>query len=212
MLAAVLGELPKENRLFRALMYDRQLAASVSASHPTEMLAGTVEVELYARPGEKLDELVKIADAEIERIKTEGPTALEVKKAQNTRESALIMGLQSVTRKAALLNRSMQTYGDPLGYRAELEKVFVVTPDDVRRVARQYLGASRIEIDVLPGARRRARPKRRSTDPHKRLWRVPSSRKSRTPSIVPSCPNLVRRRTTSRRPSSGARSPTVCSS
>ncbi len=45
-LAAVLGGLDKENRLFRELMYDRQLAASVSAAHPTHVLAGTFEVEL----------------------------------------------------------------------------------------------------------------------------------------------------------------------
>ena len=63
MLATILGGLPKENRLFRALMYDRQLAAGVSASHPTQLLAGTFEVELYARPGENLDDLKKIADA-----------------------------------------------------------------------------------------------------------------------------------------------------
>ena len=151
-LAAVLGGLPKENRLFRALMYDRQLAARVGASHPTRTLAGTFEVELNARPGEKLDDLVKIADAEIERLKKDGPTPLEVKKAQNERESALIMGLQSVTRKASVLNQSMETYGDPIGYRTELEKVFNVTPDDVTRVARQYLGANRIELDILPGA------------------------------------------------------------
>ena len=150
-LATILGGLPKENRLFRVLMYDRQLAASVNASHPTQLLAGTFEVELYARPGEKLDDLKKVADAEIERLKTEGPTPLEVKKAQNERESALIMGLQSVTRKASVLNQSMEMYGDPLGYRAELEKVFKVTPADVTRVARQYLGANRIELDIVPG-------------------------------------------------------------
>ena len=46
----------------------------------------------------------------------------------------------------------MDMYGDPLGYRAELEKVFKVTPADVTRVARQYLGANRIELDILPGA------------------------------------------------------------
>ena len=90
-------------------------------------LRARFEVELYARPGEKLDELVKIADAEIERLKKEGPTPLEVTKAQNERESALIMGLQSVTRKASVLNQSMEIYGDPLGYRTELEKVFAVT-------------------------------------------------------------------------------------
>ncbi len=105
-LAAVLGGLPKENRLFRALVYDRQLAAEVDASHPTLLLSGTFEVELYARPGQKLDELVRIADAEIERLKNEGPTAAEVRKAQNERESALIMGMQSVTRKASVLGTS----------------------------------------------------------------------------------------------------------
>ena len=140
-LAAVLGGLPKENRLFRSLMYDRQLAAQVGASHPTQLLSGTFEVELYARPGQKLDELVKIADAEIQRLKEEGPTALEVRKAQNERESALIMGLQSVTHKASVLNQYTDIYGDPLGYRTEVAKVFAVTPEDVKRVANQYLGA-----------------------------------------------------------------------
>src|SRR5262245_31855330 len=43
-LAAVLGGLPKENRLFRTLMYDRQLASQVAASHPTHLLSGAFEV------------------------------------------------------------------------------------------------------------------------------------------------------------------------
>jgi zinc protease len=150
-LATILGGLPKENRLFRVLMYDRQLAAGVDASHPTQLLSGSFEVELYARPGEKLDELVKTAEIEIERLKKDGPTPLEVTKAQNERESALITGLQSVTRKASVLNQSMDMYGDPLGYRLELEKVFKVTPEDVIRVARQYLGANRIELEIMPG-------------------------------------------------------------
>ena len=113
-LAAVLGGLPKENRLFRTLMYDRQLAAQVAASHPTHLLSGTFEVELYAQPGQKLDELVQIAHAEIERLKKEGPTAAEVRKAQNERESELVMGMQSVTRKASSLNEYMDRLGDPL--------------------------------------------------------------------------------------------------
>jgi zinc protease len=150
-LAAVLGGLDKENRLFRELMYDRQLAASVSAAHPTHLLAGTFEVELYAHPDQKLEELVKIADAQIERLKREGPTALEVRKAQNQRESELIMGLQSVTRKAAVLNQCEAVFGDPLAYRTELAKVFAVTPEDVRRVALKYLGPNRIELDISPG-------------------------------------------------------------
>ncbi len=62
------------------------------------------------------------------------------------------MGMQSVTRKAALLNEYMDRLGNPLGYRSEIEKIFAVTPADVRRVARDYLGPHFIELDVVPGA------------------------------------------------------------
>jgi zinc protease len=150
-LAAVLGGLSKENRLFRTLMYDHQLAAQVEAAHPTRLLSGTFEVTLTARPEGKLDELVQIADAEIERLKREGPTATEVRKAQNERESEMVMGLQSVTRKAGLLSQYEAQRGDPLGFRTEIDKVFAVTPEQVKRVANEYLGPRRIEIDVLPG-------------------------------------------------------------
>ena len=112
----------------------------------------------YAHPDQNLAELVKLADAEIERLKKDGPTESEVRKAQNQRESDLIMGLQSVTRKAEVLNPYQALYGDPLAYRTELDRVFAVTPEDVRRVARQYLGPNRVELDILPGEPSPRRP------------------------------------------------------
>ena len=150
-LATVLGQLDKENRLFRALMYDRQLAAGVSAYHPASSLSGIFAVVLNARPGQKLDELVTIADAEIERLKAEGPTADEVLKAQNTQESQLVVGLQSAGRKADFLNNYNVEFGDPLAYKGEMVKLFAVTPDDVKRVANTYLTANRVRLDINPG-------------------------------------------------------------
>jgi len=151
-LAMVLGGLDKENRLFRALMYDRQLAAHVEAGHPASALAGEFTVTIYAQRGQSLDDLVKLADAEIERLKTEGPTLEEVTKAQNTQESQLVIGLQSAGRKADFLNNYNVEFGDPLAYKAEMVRLFKVTPDDVKRVAKQYLTANRIRLDVNPGA------------------------------------------------------------
>jgi zinc protease len=150
-LSIILGGLDKENRLYRALMYDRPLAAHVGAGHPCSALAGEFEVTIYARPGQKLDDLVKIADAEIERLKTEGPTEAEVLKAQNTQESGLVVGLQSVQKKADYLNNYNVEFGDPLAYKAEMRRLFAVTPADVKRVANQYLSANRIRLDVIPG-------------------------------------------------------------
>jgi zinc protease len=170
-LAAILGGLSKENRLFRALMYDRQLAAQVDASHPTRLLAGTFEVDLYARPrpdarpSDQLAEIVKLADQEIDRLKREGPTALEVVKSQNARESELVMSFQSVTHKASTLNQYLANFGDPLAYRGELERVFAVNAADVQRVAQKYLVARRIELDVVPGPPS-SRPPETAVDPN----------------------------------------------
>ncbi|MDR3638132.1 MAG: pitrilysin family protein [Isosphaeraceae bacterium] len=150
-LAAVLGGLPKENRLYRALMYDRQLAARVQASHPTNQLAGVFEIELSARPGQKLDELIRLADAELERLRTDGPTDTEVLKAQNERESQLVIGLESETTKADFLNQYNVVFGDPMAYKREMVRLFAVTAADVKRVANQYLKGHRIRLDVLPG-------------------------------------------------------------
>lgn len=153
-LAAVLGQLPKENRLFKALSYDRQLAANVGAFHPTSALSGTFNVSITARPDQNgnLDELVKIADAEIARIIAEGPTVEEVLKAQNSEEADLIKGLQSAHGKAEFLHANNFTTGDPLSYKQEMEELFAVTPADVQRVAKKYLTANRVRLDLMPGA------------------------------------------------------------
>ena len=152
-LASVLGGASKWNRLFRALTYDRQLASAASAAHPTHRLSGTFEVCLSARSGQKLDEVVRLADGEIERLKREGPTADEVRRVKIERRRSQILQLESTTSKASVLNQHAAALGEPLGYRSVLAKIFAVTPEDVKRVARAYLRPERIEIDVYPGAR-----------------------------------------------------------
>lgn len=150
-LASVLGGLDKENRLYVALMHDSDLAANVDASHPTQSLSGTFEVDLLAPPDGDLDAIVAIAREQIERLKGEGPTADEVAKTRNGRESDLILGLQSVLAKAETFSTYEALAGDPLAYRAELDRLFAVTPEDVKRVARQYLTDACIRMDVVPG-------------------------------------------------------------
>jgi zinc protease len=138
------------------------------------MLAGTFEIDLYARPradvrpADQLIEMVKLADIEIERLKQDGPSALEVVKCQNARESELILGFQSVTDKASTLNEYAAQFGDPLAYRAELDRIFAVTPQDVKRVAGKYLTSKRIELDILPG-QPASRPAEVAVDPNARV-------------------------------------------
>ena len=152
-LASILGGPSTENRLRRSLIDDRQLAVGVKASHPTLMLAGQFELQLQANHGQQLEELVQIADAEMERLKKEGPTDQEVRRAKLERRNSQMSLLEPVTRKAEILNRYTAECGNPLAYRLELLGMLAVTPADVVRVARSYLGNARIELDVLPGER-----------------------------------------------------------
>ena len=150
-LGSVLGLLPKENRLYRTLVFEKQLAVQATASSRLSELAGTFDVMITARPGQELDELVKIADEQIERLKKDGPTEEEIVKCQNGDEAGLTFSLQSATRLADFLNGNNVQDGDPKSYVDQMKRLFAVTPEDVKRVANKYLTAERVRLDVNPG-------------------------------------------------------------
>ncbi len=150
-LAAILGQLPNQSRLFQALLYSQPLAANASASHDASALAGTFDVSITAQRGKKLDDLIAIADAEIARLQAEGPTDDEVRKVKNIIEARFVLALQTAQAKADFFNRYNVQNGDPLAYKKELREAYAVTAADVKRVAARYLGPNRIRMDVNPG-------------------------------------------------------------
>jgi zinc protease len=150
-LASVLGGLPNGSRLFRALQYDKQLAANANANHNASALAGTFTVTITPQKGQKLDDLIAIADTQIARLKKEGPTEEEIAKVKNAVESRSVLQLQTVQAKADFFNRNYVQHGDPLAYKKTLRNAYAVTADDVKRVANKYLSGHRIRLDVNPG-------------------------------------------------------------
>ncbi len=150
-LGEILGGLTGENRLYRALIYDNQLAANASASHFTGAISGTFNVSISPQRGKKLEELVAIADAQIARLQNEGPTADEVAKYKSGVENGSFQRLQSVQGKSDFFNRYYVQMGDPLAYKKELRDAYAVTPADVQRVAKKYLTPNRVMLVVNPG-------------------------------------------------------------
>ena len=78
-------------------------------------------------------------------------TEAEIRKAQSAYERDLVLSLQSTEFRADFLNRGNVQDGDPLAYKARIRAIFGVTPADVKRVARTYLTANRVRLDVIPG-------------------------------------------------------------
>ena len=148
-LASILSD-SRTARLTKALVYDRQSAASVNAGQQTREDVGEFVITITPRPGHTLTELEAATDSVIERLKHEGPTADEMQRAMAGIEFGFVSGLESNLNKAITLSQGQAYYGDPGHYKLEYERVKSITAADVKRVANTYLGPGRVVLSVVP--------------------------------------------------------------
>ena len=137
-------------RLTKALVYDQQAAAAVSARQSSNEDVGEFLLVITPRPGHTLTDLEQTADAIIARFKTDGPTAEEMQKATAGQELSFINGLQSNLGKASQLANGAGFFGNPGYYRTYYERSHAVTAAEVTRVANTYLTGGRVVLSVVP--------------------------------------------------------------
>jgi len=144
---------PRTARLTKALVYDQQAAATVSAVQSSNEDVGEFLVTITPRPGHSLMDLEEAADSIIEKLKSEGPTAEEIQKATAGEELALVRGLESNLGKAFRLANGAGFHDDPGYFRTEYQKALAVTAADVQRVANKYLTRGRVVLSVVPSGK-----------------------------------------------------------
>ena len=76
--------------------------------------------------------------------------AQEIQLATASQELGFINGLQSNLGKSNQLADGLGYHDDPEYYRKAYEARRAVTPDDVKRVANQYLSTGRVVLSVVP--------------------------------------------------------------
>jgi zinc protease len=144
---------PRTARLTKALVYDKQSAASVSAGQSTNEDVGDFIMTITPRPGNSLTDLEQAADAVIEKMKAEGPTAEEIQKATAGEELAFLRGLESNLGKSMRLSDGAGFHGDAGYFRTEYAKGQAVTAADVKRVANKYLTRGRVVLSIVPAGK-----------------------------------------------------------
>jgi zinc protease len=161
MLSSILST-GRGSRLQSDLVYGKELAQQIFANNGTSEIAGLFQISATAkRPDQSLDELEKEINAQLERLKKEPPTAEEMERALNIRESGAIYGLQTVFGKGAQLSSYTGFLNKPDYFQADLDRYRKVTPGDVQRVANQYLSSNRLVMNYIPakgGVKRPANP------------------------------------------------------
>ncbi len=141
---------PRTARLTKALVYDQQSAAAVSAYQGTNEDVGEFLLVITPRPNHSLTDLEAAADAVIEKMKADGPTSEEVRKALAGEELLFLRGLESNLGKAMQLCSGAGFQGDPGYFRTDYQKSQAVTAADVKRVANKYLTRGRVVLSVVP--------------------------------------------------------------
>jgi zinc protease len=150
----------KGSRLYKTLVYEKQIAQDVNAFNNTSELAGLFQIRATVKPGKTLAEVEQAIDAEIALLRAEGPTAEELERIYNAREASFLYGLQTVGGfggKNDQLNQYATFLNRPSYFEEDLARYRSVTAAEINRVAKQYLNDGRLVLTVVPASSKMAK-------------------------------------------------------
>jgi zinc protease len=140
----------KNSRLYRVLVYDRQIAQSVNASQSGSEIAGEFAITVTAKPGKTLTEMETAVDEEIARLVKEGVTHREIEKSINNKEAQLINSRQTVLGVVNSLATYQTLTGDANNINKEFDRYKDITPEEVVAEAKKVLSANKVVLSVVP--------------------------------------------------------------
>ena len=145
----------RASRLYKRLVYERQIAQNVSASQYSLILGSMFQIEATARPGHTAAELEKAIDEELAALRAQAPTAREIEMARNTIETNIIGGLERLGGFGGVADRlnSYNHYlGDPGYLEKDIQRYRGVTPQAVQSFVKGSLAPNaRVVLHAVPG-------------------------------------------------------------
>src|SRR3984957_4048857 len=145
----------KSSRLYKKLVYEKQIALDVSASQQSLILGSVFEIVVTARPGHTADEMEKAVDAELAPCRKSGPTAVELERARNGTETGMIQGLERLGGFGGVadrLNEYNHYLGNPGYFPEDVHRYQSATTESIRTFAQDQLKpTARVIVYGIPG-------------------------------------------------------------
>lgn len=139
--AHILGR-GKSSRLYRKLVYEKQIAQDVTADNSSLTLGSIFTIQATAKAGVKLEEIEKVINEELAAFRKDGPTAKELDGAKNSIVSSIIRQLESLGGFGGVadrLNKYNHFLQEPGYLPQDLARYENATPDAVKQVVDKYL-------------------------------------------------------------------------
>src|SRR5579864_8726170 len=147
----------ESSRLYRQLVYERQIAVAAGGQAFSLEDPGVFFFYAYLQQGQKPEAGEAALQAEIERLRAEPVSAAELEKAKNQIVAQQVFGRDKAEEKANAIGKAAVILGDVSLVNHELDRYQKVTAEDVQRVARSYFTTqNRTTVFFLPAAMRPA--------------------------------------------------------
>jgi len=142
----------KSSRLYKKLVYEKQLALNVEVEQQSLILGSVFQIKATARPGVKPEDLEKTINEELDAFRASGPTAEELKRAVNGIETRAISGLELFNGVANRLNTYNHFLGTPGFLAGDLARYENATRESVQVFAQGQLNPGhRVVVYAVSG-------------------------------------------------------------
>jgi len=130
----------KKAPLYRVLVEERKLAPEVDLRNQSSEIAGSVELSVRAFAGKDLDDVAAGIREAFARFERDGISEQDLRRVLAGQETGFYNSLSSVLGKGELLAEYNIFANDPGFIETDIKRILAVTPADVIRVYRKYLG------------------------------------------------------------------------
>jgi len=142
---------PGTGRLYKILVLEKRWARNVAAFQASTALSSTFHVVADLQDGAPLEEVEKVIDTEVERVRSEPVSDTELRRAIVAFESGFVWGLESLLSRAEILQSYNHFTGNPDGITTDLDRYRRATAAGVQSVSAQYLPrTARVEVVTMP--------------------------------------------------------------
>jgi len=137
------------SRLFQEIREKKGLAYAVFSFHSLYQDTGQFTIYAGTRPS-NTEEVVRLIQAQVERMRTAGVTAEELERAQESIKGHLVLGLESTRNRMTRLGKNEATGGELLSVDELVQRIDAVTREDVLRVAEDVFSTQRVLALIGP--------------------------------------------------------------
>jgi len=129
----------RASRVYKRLVRDLELCSEVRAFLGPFRDPGLFEIFASARGEHTAEEILKVIDEEMAKVREAPPNADEIDRARARLELGLVAGLETADGKASTIGFYETVLGDPSASFTRLEGMARINQSDLLRAARRYL-------------------------------------------------------------------------